>query len=110
MILIRTGIRRRRRRIAVLAAVGLAAAVIAWQHLGPQGHEMEEMEGMALAASVCLAVIQGFALAPGSAGWWRPRRCRPRRSVRPQTSRGRYPSFGVPPARAGPSTLQVFRC
>ena len=108
MIRIRRTIRRRRRRALAIGAVVLLALILAWEHASPAEHEMFG-DGMVVAISICLAVIQGPSVLH------LPRLAVLHGRLRPLLAL-RMPTLPVAPVgelgpelpRAGPDRLQVF--
>lgn len=104
---------RSRRRLALLATLGILATAIFLEHSGLGHGEMADGE-IGQAISVCLAIVEAGAVFAGAAALLK---IRPRFAAAPSglpaapalSFAGTGSKVPAAPARAGPSVLQVFR-
>lgn len=112
MIRLRLHLKRARRSLLIIGAVGFLCLAIAWMHGTPAGHETAGHEDMGVVVSICLAVLEaglGLIAVVSTVRWLQRRRPGRNREIAPRI---RLAPVICPEgwARAGPADLQVFRC
>jgi hypothetical protein len=104
---------RHKRRLALLATLGVLAVALVIEHSGLGHGEMADTD-MGQAISMCLAIVEAGAVLVGAIALFK---IRPRFSPAPRgllagpvlSVAGTGPRMPSASARAGPSVLQVFR-